>query len=444
MPAPSTRRRFLTGAAGAIAVLAGCNEQSSPSRQGTVTPIDVPQTDEELLQEAASIDVPSVPKAVIVSESHHQAAIDHLESVRSAVESVLAESDIEPENYDGVRYGTPKSILDSTEKRLEDVRDLGQTEQALNIATNTLRELSRLLGVLQAETGAADAESLRAELAAERDAIDALPSQFDYRVATPVERYLPTLYTAESKLENLTEGPSPTRTKTEEPDGEAVSPSRIGELRLHLEYLRRQRDDIEQFHATATDESAPSIRSRIDDALTELEPDIRAVVEEHGAETPEQSENSGRPGETRLRSVRQSVGRQGRQWATDLDDYREDGLRVLALVEATEWLLLFEAVDTAVDRTLARLETDDFPAETIPNEKRRAVEAVAAVAEGTALERQLAGRAHELLRDGDQHAEREVVITEETAFVHLLYVSAAECARRGMARSEAIVDTLDG
>ncbi|WP_178916922.1 hypothetical protein [Natronomonas gomsonensis] len=444
MPAPSTRRRFLAGTAGALAVLAGCNEQSSPSRQGTVTPVDVPQTDEELLQEAANIDVPSVPKAVIVSESHHQAAIDHIESVRSAVESVLADSDIEPENYDGVRYGTPKSILDSTEKRLEDVRDLGRTEQALRVASNTLRELSRLLGVLQAETGAADAESLRSELEAERDAIDALPGQFDYCVATPVERYLPTLYAAESKLDNLTERPFPTRAETEEADDEAVQPSRIGELRLHLEYLRRQRDDVEQFHATATDESAPSIRDRIDDALTGLEPDIRSIVEEHGTEAPEQPGGSGRPGETRFRSVRQSVSRQGRRWATDLDDYREDGLRVLALVDATEWLVLFEAVDTAVDRTLARLEADDFPAETIPTEKRRAAEAVTTVAEGTALQRQLAGRAHGLLRNGDRHAEREVAITEETAFAHLLYVSAAECARQGVARSGATLDTLEG
>jgi hypothetical protein len=432
----------LTGTAGAFAVLAGCNEQSSPSRQGTVTPVDVPQTDEELLQEAASIDVPSVPKAAIVSESHHQAAIDHVKSVRSAVESVLAENDIDPENYDGVRYGTPKSILENTEKRLEDVRELGQTEQALNVASNTLRELGRLLGVLRAETGATDRESLRAELEAEREAMDALHGQFDYRVATPVNRYLPTLYTAESKLENLTEGPSPTRATTEEADDEPVPPSRIGELRLHLEYLRRQRDDIERFHATATDESAPSVRDRIDDALTELEAAVRPIAEEYGTEPSGQREDLGSTVEGRIRGVRRSVGARSRRWNEGFEEYRRDGRRVVGLLEVTEWLVLFEAVDAAADRTLARLDPDNFPTESVVTEKRRAVEALEAVADGTALQRQFAEHAHGLLRSGDSRAERGIGDTEEVAFIHLLYVSAKECANRAATRSETIDEAL--
>jgi len=444
MPAPSTRRRFLTGAAGALAVLAGCNEQSSPSRRGTVTPVDVPRTDEELLQEAANIDVPSVPKAVIVSESHLQAAIDHIKSVRSTVESVLADSDIEPENYDGIRYGTPKSILDDTEQRLEDVRELGRTEQALSIASNTLRELSRLLGVLQAETGAADGESLRKEIEAERDAIDALPSQFDYRVATPVERYLPTLYTAESKLENLTQGPFPARAETEEADDETVPPSRIGELRLHLEHLRRQRDDVERFHATATDESAPPVRDGIDDALTQLEAEVRQIAEEYGAEPSGQREDLGETAEGRIRGVRRSVGARSRRWTEGFEEFRQDGRRMVGLLEVTEWLLLFEGVDAAVDRTLTRLGPDDFPTESVVTEKRRAVEALEAVADGTALQRRFAERSHGLLRSADSRAERGIGNTEEVAFVHLLYVSAKECANRAATRSETVSEALGG
>lgn len=441
MPAPSTRRRFLTGTAGAFAVLAGCNEQSAPSERGTVTPVDVPRTDAELLEEAAAIDSPAVSSAVIVSEAHYEAAIDHVLSVRRAAEAALADSDIDPESPDTVPYGTPESILENVDQRLEDVRSVGPTRRALRIAMSTLRQASRLLGVLRAESGTTDRESVLRELEAEREAIAALGSAFEYRIATPIEDYLPTLGAAEETLREAEENRS-FAARLEDDDRE-FRPTDFGEIRNRIERLRRQRDDAERFLSTATDENNPSIRGRIDIALAELEADVRPIAEEYGAGAGERGDDLGQTVEGRIRSVRRSVGARSRRWTEEFDEYRRDGHRVRGLLEVTEWLLLFEAVDAAVDRTLDRLGPDDFPTESVVTEKRRAVEALEPIADGTALQRRFAERPLGLLRSADTRSERGIGNTEEVAFVHLLYVSAKECAGLATKRAETIAETLE-
>lgn len=440
MPSRSTRRRFLTGTAGVLAALAGCNEQSGPSNRGTVTPVDVPRTDEELLREAAAIDSPTVPPAVIVSETHFEAAIDHVKSVRRKAEAALDDSGIDPEDRDAAPYDTPASILDNTDDQLEHIRSEGKTRRALRIALSALREVGRLLGVLQAKNGTIDRESIRRELQAEREAVAALGEGFEYRLAAPIEKHLPTLAAAEEKLREAEEDQA-FAASIEKDDGE-VRPLEFGEARLRIERIRRLRDDAERFRSTATDASAPSIRGRIDDVLTELEAAVRPIAEEYGADPPEQDDDMGATVEGRIRNVRRSVGSRSRRWTEEFDEYRRDGHRVRGLLEVTEWLLLFEAVDVAVDRTLERLGPDEFPTESVVTEKRRAVEAVEPIAEGTALQRRFAERAHGLLRSADSRAERGIGNSEEVAFVHLLYASAKECAGRAASRAETMAETL--
>lgn len=443
MPSPSTRRGFLTAAVGAAALVAGCNERSGPSNQrGTVTPVDVPRTDEELLGEALAIDSPDVPSVIIVSESHHKAAISHVESVRTAAEAELSEADIDSEDNDVVRYGTPASILEDTTRRLQEVRESGPTRKAIRIASDALREVSRLLGVLRAENGTADHETLQQELEDEQAAITTLSEEFDYRIAKPLERYLPTLYAAESKLQEArNQGEQAEKRELGEEAEEPTPPRRIGELQIRLESLRRQRIDAEQFHSTATDPNAPSRRSRIDAALTRLATDIEPIAEEYGSRPSEQSRQST---DARLRGIRQSIGARSQQWTGRLDTHREDGRRVTALIDATDWLLLFESVDVAVERTVERLDSDEFPTEVVITEKRRGVEGIEKIAEATSLQRRFAKHARGLLRSGDRRAEQSTQTGEGIPMAHFLYIAAAECANRAMDRGKAVAKSLGG
>ena len=86
-----TRRRLLCVAGAALA--AGCSESEEPTRDRTVTPVEVPRSAEDATTEATDIPVPTVPEGVILSDAHRQRVVGYLESLRERAERELTAAD---------------------------------------------------------------------------------------------------------------------------------------------------------------------------------------------------------------------------------------------------------------------------------------------------------------------------------------------------------------
>lgn len=434
----SSRRRFLFGsAAAAVAALAGCSGDSPSSIEETVTPAPVPRTNRERLQEARTIESPPIPSPVIVTDDHRDAAVEQLERTVERLDEVLTEEkEIDPA---GIRLGVgggPEDVIKRAEGRLTDARQGDPSIDTLDSIENGIREVATYLGFLQARRGTVEPEILLEEVAAERSAVSELRGQITYRIAEPLEAYLPTLATVEEVLEGLDLGVAVERLEAVDTDDEEY-PAEFGRARGAVERHRRRRDDVERYLAVATDPDAPSRQAAIDAELVDLQADIAALLAERDSDEPTRGDAS-IAGE--LRRIRDNAALGGQRWDSELDEYRETG-RLLGLLEALEWRIEFRSIEIGVERALERLDDGEFRAEGIAAEKRRAVEAMESAADADTLSRRLAGTSEVVLAAADRQT---LGPGDAAAFAFFVYVVAAEWADRGMRAGDELTDSLRG
>ena len=437
---PSTRRRFLLGAA-ALAGVAGCNERSARAGRETVTPVDVPRTDQEIVREATAIDAPSIPSAIRVSDAHLAAAVDHVETLRASVEELLESTD--GPSGEGSRNRPQEDVLERADERLESARETGPSEEAIHLVQRVVRDLARADGYLRAEQGTLDADSLRSDVEAEREATDALLDGFEYRIARPVDEVLPTAFAAERALEMADSLEHVDDFLDDERDSDGDAQRRVDQLASiyrSLEVHRRRRDDAERYLETATDPDARSLRPAIDAELDDLADELAAIAERFPDE-----ERSAREEETvadYFEDIRSNVGRRTGRFRSELSAHRENGRRLNGLFSALRLLVEYESVTAAIDRTEPLLDGPEFPTSRLVTEKRRAVESVERVADGTPLQRYLARRATRMLESADRYSRDDGLNTRGLARMHLMYAGAAEWAELALERGDALSESL--
>ncbi|MFQ3320735.1 MAG: hypothetical protein ACI8UR_000340 [Natronomonas sp.] len=432
---PSTRRRFLTGTAAVAALLAGCNETDSSGSTGTVTPVDVPRTDRQILREASEISYPDVSKSVIVSDTHQRAAIRHVESVIERLETVLAENDVDFSGFE--RRGASRDPTDNTEdvrtrikdanERIETAREDDPSSESLRSLERALRTTSVLLGFVLAETGQTELADVEATLEAERAAVADIKDGLEYRIAQPVEEHLPTLYAAETKLSRSDQLQFVADTVDDADPKNDQYATEIGQVRRSIELHRRRRDDAKRFIDTATDADAPPLRDAIDRNVVALRESLEPIASEY-RDWDGGSENDSIASD--LRRSRASVGRRTSRWLSNMERHRTDGSRVLGLRDGLEQRIEFAAIDAAVSRSLARLDGREFLAEAVINEKQRAVAAVEGVAGGSAFLRDVGRRSTSVLDIADRNRRPDGVAVDVVARTYFLYAVAAEWATR--------------
>lgn len=447
-----TRRGLLSTAAAVATVLAGCNEQSAGPDEGTVTPVDVPMTDEELLAQAAAIERPTIPSAVVVTDEHLSAAIEHGASLARAVEARLAALPEQDDERRGPFRGEASERVGRTRDLLADARDRGATEAGLESAADAVMTIAPVYGYVRAAAGDVEPAELRGELEAVHDRRSALRDDFEYRVREPLGASLPTIYAAEAAIsheiavEDLTE-----RLADTDPDGDRF-PLLAAELHMKLELHRREREDAASFLGTASDPGTGSIQPALEVAFEAAQSELDRIEAEYHLDDAERPDRSTLEG--KIRDARFRAG--GHSWEVRFraTDQFEDGFRVRPLLDAVEGVVAFQAVDEAVAATLDRLDGDAFPVEQVVAEKRRAVSSLETVAGASALQRHLADgseSAHHL--DGsstarvdaaDRVAERGDTSVEAIALAHLNYARAASWAELAVERGRRLTSSLQG
>lgn len=434
---PSSRRRFLAGVAALAGTAAGCNDRSSPSIEGTVTPVEVPRTDAEVLREAAAIEAPSIPSPVIVTEAHHEAAISHVEALRSSLADRLEEVDASDVDLDV----STRQAVERADDRLEAARTAGPSRNALETLRGTAGDLGRAEGVLRLATDDVAVEDVRAAVESERTAMDDLRGRVDYRIARPIVRYVPTVAAAERALDPQGDLRDAERRLEDVPENDPESASvRLASVFGRLERHRRLRDDAERFLETATADDVPSVRPAIDAEIDGIESELGAIADDHGERDREASESPSAV--ERLRLVRANVTGTVARFHADFSTYREDGRRLDGLLTGQERIIEYESIDAGVERTLPHLQSGEFPTERIVAEKRRAVEELERATNGTALQRRLVSRAPQLLRYSAQFDRQEEPDARQLAMAHLTVTGAAAWTERALSRGAAVSDSL--
>lgn len=435
---PSTRRSVLLGAAGTIAALAGCNESTSDGPRSTVTPVDVPKTRGEALEEAARLDKPEITPGVRVTEDHLAAAIADAESLVSDLRSAIDRAGDDIDLRDLQRRGAdePDDVVRRAESRLESVREMDPSQDALSMVNGAVREVALPLGYIEAELGDLDRETLETAIDDEVAATEALADRFSYRVAAPISAYLPTLRVAETTRPDPGDIENAREPLADAESGRIDEANAIALARRQLEVNRRSRTDAARFLTTATDSDRPSVRAAIEDGLSAVHSEVEAIAETYADRDP--PDNISVEGE--IRNIRIHVGRRSRRWLSELED--DDGSSSLRLLlDVSRWLVEFASLDAAVARTIDAMDDEEIPSDAILAAKRDAVDAIGSASEGTALQRELASRSASLVRTADRNATTSDD-ARTVARTHLLYAAAAEWAVRALERGDWVASTL--
>lgn len=431
----ASRRRFLAVAGAALC--AGCNESSQPESDGTVTPVDVPMSGEEAFAAADAIETPRIPPSLIVSDDHRRAIIGAAEALVDSAESELDAADgVELSEFDG-RLRNAQEPLEAARSRIEALRD-AETPQGFTRFGGRFLDAGRILGYVRAETGRLDVEGVRGAVEAERQAHRELVDDFEYRIASPAERFLPTAAEAEDALGRFDNGLEIAERRTDDLDPETAGDlaSDIGLAWGRTELARFAKRTSVEFQRTATDTRAPRRRGAIDaaiqeqvDAVSELEPN--APVRENGGNVPP--------------SIESILASFSSRRASLLEDARSDSVgdanRIEFLVRVARMRLQLEGFIEGASLTLELLDGTEFPAKRVPAEKRLAVERMEALADGSPLERELGRFSADAVRYGDRLAVDRGNAPVATA--HFAYVSARSFVEGATARARDIVAALE-
>jgi len=429
----ASRRRVLLVAGAALA--AGCSESEEPTRDSTVTPVEVPRSPGGALSDAADVPVPSVPASVLVSDDHRRQVVEHLEELLERTEADLADADgVDPDDVPR-ELGGPGRV-ESAGKRIENLAASSDPERFRRV-DRQFRSLGRVAGYARAKTGSLDVDGLREAFESERSATRTLVDGVEYRVAPPVARHLPTVEAAEQALGSA-ESRLRAAERAVETAAEADDDDRsvaVGTAWGRIEQARIARTNAAGFLGTATDPEAPSRRATIDDAYrtvreeTEI-PDPPPGVESADGERTERMRNV-------LSSVLSRASEVHERPADDVDESERVGELLTAVQVGNE----ARAFVGAAESTLRRLDGDSFPPGAVTEEKQRAVDSMTRLAEAAPLQRELGGLAENIVEYGDRLA----ATSEETDALtgsHFVYVGARRFVEQSLADGERLSAAL--
>lgn len=464
---PSTRRRFLAGCALAAGpTVAGCSDDTDPAPEleETLTPVEVPRSDREILAEAADLDAPSIPSAIVVTDDHLEAAATEVESAIAEVEDLNAEADRDQVDVDVPDAADVEWRVHAAGEVVEDVRSDGPSRDGLSSLRQVLEDMGELRGILRTVTGRTDLGAIQEAIDRQRGDERDLRHGIDYRIAEPVGEHLPTRRAAWETLATL-DGLQDAAELLDGADQDAEQhPRRIGDIeRVRVRHERRL-DDAERWLETSSDPGAPPIADGIAAELVALHEEAERIGAEHAGE-----DDAGDSLADRIDAVRVRIGRRGVRIAEELDglvdelDGRADDgdafestgdgdgedagalarvRGVETLLNGLEWLVEYEAVDVAAERTIDQVGDREFPTPEVLEAKRRAVERIEHVAGASPIERHLARRSTVVVDHGDGHPRRDVADLEAVAYAHFVYTAAAEWADRGAASGGRLSDRL--
>lgn len=424
-----SRRRFI--AAAGVALIAGCNEQSQPEPERTVTPVDVPESPGDVLEAVEDVPVPSIPPATIVSEDHRRSVIQHVsERIRTTEAALAAADDVDLDDVGSLRVADDP--MEAARAQLQRYRTSPSPRQFGSVV-RAYRDVATVLGHVWAATGNLDAEKIRTAFNNVNDRYDELTDDVDYRLASPVVQYLPTVAAAEATFDR-----AENHRYAGHRDFSAIaeaSPGVVSEVWRSIELLRLERVNATGYVATALDPSAPprgraiarTVGTQLE-ALTMLEVPRRA---------------DGRPLPSRIRTVLSSVrARRSNVLASADPTDPETAQRVERLIETVRIKGQLEAFEVAADETFPRIDDEDgFPAERLPEAKRRAVDRLDALAGAAPLQRHLGRLAEDMVSYGDRLGPGQG--TDPVASAHFIYVAAREFADLSMRRGEELADVLE-
>lgn len=427
----TNRRRFV--AATVAALLAGCYERGEPEPEDTVTPADVPQSADDVLNEVASVPVPSVAPGTVVSDAHRRAVVDQArERLDTAEAELAAADDLGLADIEGLRHSA--APFETVREQIRGYREDPGTRRFRRLR-NAVRDLGAIIGHVRAASGDLDGGDLRDVLDSAREAYVALDRDTGYRLEAPVIDLLPTLAAAEAALDRASD-----RRRSAErsiPDGTtsggAVDPERAARITGDLEMVRLETTNAGGYFDTALDAAAPSRDAAISDAISDHLGALQST------EIPSRPDGGPLPSQVRTVLSTTRARRSDVLAAADPTDPASAN-RVELLLEAATLRGQLEAFETAGEETFGRLEDGSFPAERLPGAKRRAVDRVAALANGAPLQRHLGALADDMVTFADRI--QAGMGSAPVASAHFMYVSGRAFADRSLSRGDRLADRL--
>jgi hypothetical protein len=429
-----TRRRLLCVTGAALA--AGCSESEEPTRDRTVTPVEVPRSAEDATTEATDVPVPTVPEGVILSDAHRQRVVGYLESLRERAERELTAAD-GVDREDLPLEGRETNQFESVGHRIENLAEATDHGRFRRV-DRRFRSLGVVVGYVRAETGGLDVDGLRKALESEQSATRELADGLEYRIAPPVMRHLPTVEAAEETL-----GHAEARLRAAERAVEAAAEAdddgrseTVGSAWGRIEQVRIARTNAAGILETATDPDAPSRRAEIDDQY-------RAVRE--ATEYPDPPESDGSADDRNTERIRTILSSVLSRLSDVLDRPAEDLAdteRVTHLLDAVRVRNEAEALVDAAELTYERLDGDSFPPEAVPEEKRRGVDSVESLAEAAPLQRELGRLAEDMLSYGDRRLAGASDGSKALGEAHFVYVGAQRFVDRSLADGRMLAAAL--
>jgi hypothetical protein len=434
-----SRREVLLGAAAVSASLAGGSDDPTPVER-TVTPVEVPRSDKDILREAAASDPPAIPSPVVVSDDH---VTDALGRVEAALAALLERVDGGQEQPAGLSDETRQSIDANAGRARELLADAESAEtppEALSSAREARAEVGEASGWLRADSGDLRTSALEAAIETERAAARDLESRFEYRIAAPLAGWVPTYGAAERQREALGRHREQATEALEEVTDDVVPVSAAGRVTREIATHRHRRSDIVRLVESATAGGRPSLRTALESELDDRTGRLATLADRYEIERDDSPDTSSAAG--RIEAVRLQVGNRagGVRSASERD--REAGRYARALSRAEAYLAQFGAVDEAVDETLELVRGGPIPVEAVPPEKQSAVERIGAVAEAPALGRRLARGCSRPLAAADRRVDRSPSSVAATTRAFFFYRISAGWAERARRRAGALAERL--
>jgi hypothetical protein len=427
-------RRCLLAAAG-VTLVGGCNEADQPSREETVTPAEVPLSGDAALAAAADVEVPEIPSATVVSDEHRA-------NLAAGAERLVEAAEEASESADGVDVSDVRGSLRNPENPVEraPVETIRETRSGREYrrAISRLEDAGTVLGYVRAETGALDVESVREASRREREKFDALKDRFSYRFRRPVDRFLPTITSAESAIEGA--GTDLTRAEREaaglDSVPEAELSSEIASAWSRIEQSRLSRTNAAGFVRTAVDPSTPLRDDAVNDVIGTQVNELRSL------ELPPDEEASAVQVPERIRTVTSTVRSRRSELLRGADPGDPTNpSRGELLFGSLRVRSEIEAFGAAADLTFELQERETFPGRRLPAEKREAVGRLETLAGAAPLPRRLGELAEDMVTFGDRLQSTGGSNPVATAF--FMYVAAQEYVDIALARAETLATALE-
>jgi hypothetical protein len=424
-----SRRRFVAAAGGAC--LAGCNSAEEPERTETVTPVDVPRSDGEVLEAVDSVPVPSIPPAPTVSTAHRRSVVTHVADRIETAEAALAEAD-DVALADVERLDDLEGSFDAYRSNLA-AYEADPDRRRFRRLARTVDDVARIIGHVRSATGDLDADGIRTAFAAAREDAVELTDGLEYRLAPPVVERYPTATAGEAVLDRIED----VRLAAQREVAELAepTPTEAAAVWRSVESLRLETTNAAGYLETGLDPAAPSrtvaIASLAGDHLEALE-SLAVPRRADGRAIPPRIE-------TALSSARSR--RSELLAAADPTD-PERARRLELLTEAVRVRGHLEAFDAAAEATFPLLDSDaGVPAEELMPEKRAAVEGLDRLAGAAPLPRSLGEIAEPLVTYGDRLKENQG--TNPVAATYFMYVAAGAVVDLSIERGERLAAALD-